>query len=208
MSSAPVPSQGAKAELRARLLIARRAISASDRAEARRAVAGHLEPVLAGARCVAGYLPLASEPMPPDLLDRLADGGVRVLVPVVTGAAPLDWCRHPGPVRTAALGITEPIGPRLGPAAIATADVILVPALAVDPLGHRLGRGGGHYDRTLEVLAQLTGPALPARIAVIYDGEFLASVPAGSLDQPMSAAVMPRAGVRRLPTGPGTYGEL
>ncbi len=89
-----------------------------------------------------------------------------MLVPVVTGAAPLDWCEYvtrqpPQPTRRGALGIDEPTGPRLGPAAIADADVVLVPALAVDRRGHRLGRGGGHYDRTLALLSELRAEPLP-----------------------------------------------
>src|SRR5439155_17399887 len=108
--------------------------------------------LLAGAAVVCGYLPLATEPLTTALLDRLVAAGTTVLVPVVTADAPLDWCRYPGPTTTSPFGIQEPTGTRLGPAKIRSADAVLLPALAVDATGARLGRGGGHYDRTLALL--------------------------------------------------------
>jgi len=105
---------------------------------------------------------------------------------------------HQGPTRRGALGIDEPTGPRLGPAAIADADAILVPALAVDRGGHRLGRGGGHYDRTLALLSRLRADPLPPRIALIYDDELLGAVPFDELDQPVTAIVTPGSGLSQL----------
>ena len=210
------PIEVAKTRLRTTLLAARRAQPESARRAAREAVSTHLRRATSGMTCIAAYLPLPTEPLDGRVLDVLAGGG-RVLVPVVTGAAPLEWCEyvagHPestpssgspgssGPAgfRRGALGIDEPTGPRLGPSAVAEADAILVPALAVDLLGHRLGRGGGHYDRTLALLARLRGTEpLPTRIAVIYDHELLDAVPFDELDQPVTAVVTPGSGLRVL----------
>ena len=189
------PVDDAKSRLRAELISHRRNRSAADLLVARAAVTGHLLDSLAGLTCIAGYLPLRTEPLDQLALTQLA-GTARVLVPAVTGAAPLDWSEYPGPVRRAALGINEPAGPRLGADASASADAILVPALAVDRHGHRLGRGGGHYDRTLALLSTLRGTAeLPARIAVVFDDELLEEVPAGPLDQPVSAVLTPSGGL-------------
>jgi 5-formyltetrahydrofolate cyclo-ligase len=119
-----------------------------------------------------------------------------VLVPVVTGASPLDWCAHPGATQRGAFGIDEPSGPRLGRAAVAEIEVMLVPALAVDREGHRLGRGGGHYDRTLALRTQLRGAERAGLlIAVLYDEEYLDAVPVDIFDQQISAIVTPMRGV-------------
>ena len=164
-----------------------------------RANAAHLLAALDRPSTVAGYLPLPTEPLDRQVLDDLA-ATHRVLVPVVTGDAPLDWCEYPGPTRAGAFGIEEPTGPRLGQAAVADTDVMLLPALAVDRRGHRLGRGGGHYDRTLALRTRLRGPAAAGvLVAVLFDEEFLDAVPVDSFDQPVSAVVTPMRGV--LPVG-------
>ena len=107
--------------------------------------------------------------------------------------------RQPPGTKRGALGIDEPTGPRLGPSAIADADAILVPALAVDRGGHRLGRGGGHYDRTLALLARLRGTDdLPTRIALIYDDEVLEAVPFDKFDQFVTAVITPGSGLSLL----------
>jgi 5-formyltetrahydrofolate cyclo-ligase len=72
---------------------------------------------------------------------------------------------------------------------------VLVPALAVDRGGHRLGRGGGHYDRTLALLSRLRAERLPPRIALVYDEELLDAVPVDQLDQLVTAVITPSSGV-------------
>ena len=96
-----------------------------------------------------------TEPGSPELLDSLVRNGCQVLLPVVTPQGPLDWAAYTGvrSLRAGPWGLREPIGPLLGAEAIATAALVLVPALAVDWQGIRLGRGGGHYDRTLPLAA-------------------------------------------------------
>ena len=189
-----------KESLRRQLLAGRRARSRPDRASARTAIAAHLWPHLLRCGVVCAYLPLATEPLAPSLLDRLTAAGVRVLVPMVAADAPLDWTDHPAPTTSGPFGIAEPAGPRLGPDAVTTADVVLVPALAVDREGHRLGRGGGHYDRSLALLAP-AGPGAAGTkrnelIAVLFDGELLPSVPFDTHDIAVEAVVTPAAGLR------------
>ena len=184
----------AKGRMREALVAARRARSAEDRRAAAVANGRHLLDALRGHAVVAAYLPLPSEPLAADLLDALAGRGARVLLPVVRGPEPLDWVDHPSPTRPAALGIAEPTGPRLGPAAIRAVTAVLVPALAVDRAGHRLGRGGGHYDRTLALMGDG-----PDRIAVLFDGELVDDVPTDLFDERVTAAVVPSAGLVALP---------
>lgn len=192
----------AKNDLRAVLLTARRQRSDGDRLVAARANAQHLLALLSGARIVCGYLPIDSEPLRAGLLDGLVATGCTVLVPVAAADAPLDWCTYPSPTARGASGIAEPTGPRLGPEAVNTAGAILLPALAVDRNGSRLGRGGGHYDRTLALLgargssgAELCGPEL---VAVLFDGELLGTVPSGRYDRAVTSAVQPRSGIQRF----------
>jgi 5-formyltetrahydrofolate cyclo-ligase len=147
---------------------------------------------------VAGYLPLPTEPLDPALLPRLAQH-IRVLIPVVTGPAPLDWCEFTELTRPGQLGIEEPDGPRLGPDSIGDADVVIVPALAAAADGYRLGRGGGHYDRTLALRARLRGDRPDELIALVYDEEFGPAVPHDDLDRPVTAVITPGRGLIRLP---------
>ncbi|TDB95060.1 5-formyltetrahydrofolate cyclo-ligase, partial [Micromonospora fluostatini] len=91
----------------------------------------------------------------------------------------------------------EPAGPRLGVTAIAGADLVVVPALAVDRRGLRLGRGGGSYDRALARV-----PATVPTVALLHDGELVGSLPAQPHDRPVRAVVTPASGVIELSPGP------
>ncbi|MGH3900113.1 MAG: 5-formyltetrahydrofolate cyclo-ligase [Pseudonocardiaceae bacterium] len=149
---------------------------------------------------VCAYWPVGAEPGSPVLLDGLARRGCQVLLPVVSTSAgppgPLDWAQYTGPesLRAGVLGLREPAGPRLGRTAIATAVLVLVPALAVDLYGARLGRGGGYYDRTLPLAA----PGTPL-VAIVRDDEVFASLPVQPHDVPVTAALTPGRGL--LPLG-------
>lgn len=147
-------------------------------------------PELAEARRVCGYVGVGTEPVTGPLLDGLRARGVEVLLPVLTPDHGLDWAGYDGPpgLATGAFGLREPTGARLGGDAAAEADVLLVPSLAVDVRGSRLGRGGGYYDR---MLARLAGERPPLVWAVVYDEEVLKSVPTEPHDVPVRAAVTP-----------------
>lgn len=166
-----------KAALRRHFLARRRALSDAQIAAARQGVR---EAVLRrcrerGWRCVAAYEPLRTEPGSTALLDGLAAAGVEVIVPVLLPDRDLDWSRWRD----------TPGGP-LGTAAIARADAVLVPALAVAHDGTRLGRGGGSYDRVL--------PRVPAGVpvaALLHAGELVASLPWQPWDVRVGAVVLP-----------------
>ncbi|MGP4002750.1 5-formyltetrahydrofolate cyclo-ligase [Streptomyces sp. 8N706] len=192
-----------KAELRRGLLAVRAGFTADDVSRtgavlARRA----LElPELAGAGTVGAYVSVGREPGTRALLEALRTRGVRVLLPALLADNDLDWGVYEGEERllAAARGLLEPAGERLGPDAITEADAVLLPGLAVNGQGMRLGRGGGSYDRVLSRLAR--SGADPALVVLLYDGELLEDVPAEGHDRPVHAAVTP-SGVRRF--GPGT----
>ncbi|MFI9649009.1 5-formyltetrahydrofolate cyclo-ligase [Streptomyces sp. NPDC052040] len=189
--------------LRRGLLAARAGLTAHDVAAAAAALARRaLElPELAGADTVAAYVSVGTEPGTPPLLDALRARGVRVLLPVLLPDNDLDWGVYTGPeglVRVrhgSRMALLEPAGARLGPEAVRAADAVLLPGLAVDARGMRLGRGGGSYDRVLARLERAgTDPAL---VVLLYDAEVLGHVPDEEHDRPVHAVVTP-AGVRRF----------
>ncbi|MBF6466655.1 5-formyltetrahydrofolate cyclo-ligase [Nocardia beijingensis] len=144
---------------------------------------------------VCAYVPVAGEPGSPAMLDALRAGGARVLLPVTGPPGPLSWAEYTGAngLRRARYGLLEPTGAVLPPNAVARAELILVPALAVDLRGVRLGRGAGYYDRTLSA-------ARPdARlVAVVRDDELVDRLPEEPHDLRMGWALTPRGGLRRL----------
>jgi 5-formyltetrahydrofolate cyclo-ligase len=185
-----------KIALRDRLVTARGRRPLVEVAESARALAEHLlaAPEVQRAATVATYVSVSTEPGTGPLLDRLTALGHRVLVPVVLPDLDLDWAVYDGPdgLARARRGLLEPRGPRLGREAVATADVVLTPGLAVDRTGMRLGQGGGCYDRAL---ARVPGGTFTCTL--LYDDELVDEVPAAAHDRPVTAAVTP-SGLTRL----------
>jgi 5-formyltetrahydrofolate cyclo-ligase len=187
----------AKAVLRQQLLASRRELTAEARAEAGRelrdSVLGLPELQMAGT--VAAYLSVGSEPDTRGLVFALWKRGTYVLLPVLQADGDLDWASYEGPDALAAgpRGLLEPTEPRRGATAITSADLVLVPALAVDRAGRRLGRGGGSYDRALARVG-----AAVQTVALLYQGEFLAELPAGPHDQPVRSVAVAGEGITRL----------
>ncbi|MFJ6985051.1 MULTISPECIES: 5-formyltetrahydrofolate cyclo-ligase [unclassified Streptomyces] len=158
-------------------------------------------PELTRARTVAAYVSVGSEPGTLALLDALHARGVRVLLPALLPDDDLDWGAYAGEGSLARvqhgkrMALFEPVGERLGPDAVTEADVVLLPGLAVDARGMRLGRGGGSYDRVLARLARAgTDPSL---VVLLYDAEVVEEIPAEPHDRPVRAVVTP-SGVRRF----------
>jgi len=143
----------AKLALRDQLLAARRHLPLRILGERARALADHVmhAPEVQKAATVAAYVSVSSEPGTGPLLDRLRESGKRVILPLLQADNDLDWAAYEGAqgLHTARRGLLEPAGRPLGHDALATADVVLVPGLAVGRDGTRLGRGGGSYDRAL-----------------------------------------------------------
>ncbi|MFE6665789.1 5-formyltetrahydrofolate cyclo-ligase [Streptomyces sp. NPDC057697] len=187
-----------KALLRRELLTARRLLTREDVENAAVVLsrAALALPELSEARTVAAYVSVGSEPGTRVLLDALRARGVRVLLPVLLADNDLDWAPYEGAGRLvrAGRGLLEPDGGRLGPEAVLEADAVLLPGLAADGRGMRLGRGGGSYDRVLARLA--AAGAHPALVVLLYDDEVVARVPEEPHDHPVDVVVTP-ASVRR-----------
>jgi 5-formyltetrahydrofolate cyclo-ligase len=189
-----------KASLRARLLAARARLSAEQRAEAARAIRDTLlsRPEVQMAGTIAAYYSVGAEPDTRGLVYALWKRGSYVVLPVLRADGDLDWASYEGPdsLVPGPRGLREPGEPPRGVGAVARADVVLVPALAVDQAGNRLGRGGGSYDRALARV----GPLIPL-IALIYDDELVDHVPAEPHDVPVRAAVSPANGITVVGAG-------
>lgn len=195
----PDPASGAaKLALRDQLLTARHRIPPADLGTAAVALTGHLLalPEVRRAATVAAYVSIGSEPGTGLLLEALRDAGKRVILPVLLPDLDLDWAVDQGTVVPAGRGLLEPPGPRLGVDAVATADVVLVPGLAVSADGLRLGRGGGCYDRALARV-----PVGTFTCVLLHDGEVGVDVPAEAHDRRVLAAVTPQ-GVTRFRGAP------
>lgn len=195
MSSA----RDAKAQLRAQVLLARRAMTAEERRAAENALARRSQELatLADAITVASYVSVGSEPGTRPLLDALRASGKRVLLPVLLPDNDLDWAEYLGATGLAPAdrGLVEPTSARLGTDAVTQAQVVMIPGLAVDHQGVRLGRGGGSYDRVLSRL-RMAG-ANPLLVVVLYAGEVVESVPREPHDHLVDAAITPD-GVHRI----------
>jgi len=168
-------------------LARRRAIPAEDRLAADQALAAGVKALVKGLGTIAGYAPMRGEPGGEPLLAALRDSGSAVLLPVLRADLDLAWARWtgeltpPGPA-----GVREPVGALLEPLAIAEADLVLVPAVAVDRHGVRLGRGGGSYDRALTRVR----PGVPI-VAVIDDADLVDHLPADAHDVHVTDVLTP-----------------
>ncbi|MFE6619483.1 5-formyltetrahydrofolate cyclo-ligase [Streptomyces sp. NPDC008086] len=203
MSHTGRPDDPDKRALRREILSVRGRLTADDVRVSAGALAGRaLElPELAHARVVAAYVSVGSEPGTLALLDALRARGVSVLLPALLPDNDLDWGGYFGEGSLARvqhggkMALFEPSGERLGPDAVTGADVVLLPGLAVDARGMRLGRGGGSYDRVLARLER--AGARPSLVVLLYDSEVVERVPEEPHDRPVHAVVTP-SGVRRF----------
>ena len=185
----------AKADLRRELRERRARRGQADLDAVAYALAEHAATLPGG--CVAGFIGVRAEPPTLVLLDALASRGVRVLLPRLRDDMDLDWAVYEGAdaLRAAQLGLMEPAGPGLDREAVAEAELVLAPALAVDRGGRRIGQGGGSYDRALP---RAEAPV----IAIVFDDEVLDAVPAEPHDRLVDGVLTPGGGLVRF-TAPG-----
>jgi 5-formyltetrahydrofolate cyclo-ligase len=190
---------GTKAQHRAALLAARRAVPAATRAAEALALTDHLGKIVGPGDIVCAYLPVGAEPGSAQMVDRLRELCARVLLPVTRSGADgealaLLWGVYvPGALVAARFGLLEPAEPWLPSSAVAEADMVLVPALAVDRNGVRLGRGGGFYDRSLALCRP--GARL---VAVVRDDEVVDELPSEAHDVRMTHVLTPKHGLFAL----------
>ena len=192
-----------KAELRKQLLAARLEVADDVHAVEAQLLRDHLALAVSSGSTVCAYVPVGSEPGSLAMLDALLSRARRVLLPVarIDGddvPLPLLWGEYrPDGLVRGRWGLLEPPEPWLPESALGEAGVVLVPALAVDRRGVRLGRGRGFYDRSLagrDPHAQL--------VAVVRDQEFVGELPSELHDVRMTHVLTPHGGLTSvIPTG-------
>lgn len=184
-----------KVELRVAVLNSRRALTPEDRAAAAEAIASHVlaQPIIARAVRIAAYVSMAGEPGTGPMIAGLMDRGIEVIVPISLADGELDWVVFSTDAEqvTSSIGIAEPTGERLGADALEAVDLVILPALAVDHAGHRLGRGAGYYDRALAGSTAL-------RCALLFAGEIAESLTYEPHDVAVDMVITP-TGVFRVP---------
>jgi 5-formyltetrahydrofolate cyclo-ligase len=170
---------GLKIELRKVALARRDALGADVRAAAAQAIAARPfpMPVPQGA-IVSGFMPLKSEINPLPLMRTLADAGAKLALPVVAGKGkPLTMRAFTfGDVLASGVwGIREPKpeAPEVFP------DILLVPLLAFDRGGHRIGYGAGYYDMTITALRARKSVAA---VGIAFAAQEIAQVPSTPRD--------------------------
>jgi 5-formyltetrahydrofolate cyclo-ligase len=163
-----------KSIIRKDALLRRDALPAAERAKAAEAIAARAFPLaIEPGQIVSGFSPLKTEINPIPLMRKLADSGAQLALPVVAGKGkPLimrAW-RFGEPLASGVWGIREP----KADAAEVAPDILLVPLLAFDRDGHRIGYGAGYYDMTI---GKLRGIKPVIAVGIAFAAQEIASVP-------------------------------
>ena len=177
-----------KLAMRSRLLAARAALPEAVRTASAAAITARLLdlPEVAKASVVAAYVGVGTELPTLPLVSALAARGVTVLLPVLLDDDGLAWGAYEGTLVEGRRGLLEPSA---RDASLTSADVVVVPGVAYDLSGRRLGRGGGSYDRAL---ATVTAPA----VGLALDEEVVDEVPVEPHDRRVDVVVTPTRVVR------------
>jgi 5-formyltetrahydrofolate cyclo-ligase len=189
LNSKPHTIDDAKKQLRAALQARRDALSIGERQAAAEEIAARTFPLpVVQGTIVSGFMPLKSEINPLPLLEKLAGAGASLALPVVAGRGkPLimrAW-RWGEPLKAGVWGIREPKpeAPEVEP------DILLVPLLAFDRRGKRIGYGAGYYDMTI---ARLRARKSITAIGIAFAAQEVAAVPANAFDAPLDLVLTER----------------
>src|SRR5690242_18499246 len=187
--SKPDLIESRKAELRREAIARRDALPAAERAAAAAAIAARPLPVaVPPGAVVSGFSPLKSEINPVPLMRVFADAGARLALPVVAGRGkPLvmrSW-NFGEPLVAGVWGIREP--PASAPEVFP--DILIVPMLAFDRTGHRIGYGAGYYDMTI---ARLRGMKPVIALGIAYAAQEIAQIPTTPRDAALDLVLTER----------------
>lgn len=179
-----------KARLRAQVRAARRQLKAQAQTDASFAVLAHAltAELFFSGQHVAAYMAIGSELSLKPLLAVLLARGVFVYLPkVLTQKGEMQFLRYHGEahLESGKFGILAPVSKSDDAVAASELDVILLPLLAFDAQGYRLGQGGGYYDRYLHALVS----AKPLRVGVAFHFQAVKQLPTESFDQQLHAAI-------------------
>ncbi|WP_394552763.1 5-formyltetrahydrofolate cyclo-ligase [Agromyces sp. MMS24-JH15] len=175
--------------LRAELRERRQVMSDLERGHATEGFTARLQELVGttGAESLSCYLSLPTEPNTRPFVNWAEARGIRVLFPITREDGLLDWTVGEEQTESVGMhGVPHAHGELLGPMAINDVDLILVPAAAIDRTGMRLGWGRGYFDKTLGSMGKC-----PPVYAVVFDAEFVESVPRERHDQAVNGVVTP-----------------
>jgi 5-formyltetrahydrofolate cyclo-ligase len=125
------------------------------------------------------YLSFGSEPATDSFIELAKSQGIEIACPRIEIDGQMVMAVLDSETERSELGFKEPTGAVIDPKDL---DLVIVPALAIDYQGQRLGRGAGYFDRYLE---QYKGPT----VGLIYEAEFLSKVPTLVHDKPVSQVI-------------------
>ena len=183
-----------KAALRADARERRRNMTLDTQVSSAQGIRTQLQALVAelGAKRLGCYLSTVDEPPTRAFIEWALEQDIEVLLPISRDDGLLDWAHFSaGDEGVDSLGMPIPLGDVLGPVAIDTVDVLLIPASLVDRDGMRMGWGRGYFDRTLGSMGHR-----PPIFAVVYDHEVVDSVPREAHDQPVDGVVTPSGIIR------------
>ena len=170
----PASIESLKSQIRREAVARRDALPPAERAAAAAAIAARALPVaVAPGAIVSGFSPLKSEINPVPLMRKFAEAGAQLALPVVAGKGkPLTmraWA-FGEPLKAGVWGIREP----KPEAAEVEPDILIVPLLAFDRSGHRIGYGAGYYDLTI---AALRAKKPIVAVGIAFAAQEIAEVP-------------------------------
>ena len=176
-----------KDELRRQMREMKRQFTPQQLEELSLPIVARLKERIKDAQTVVAYYPLPDEVDIRPLLDDLVAMGKTVLLPKVTGDTTMELRRYTGQqdLREGAFHIMEPVGEE---SHVDCRCVILVPGIAFDAAGHRLGRGRGYYDRFLSSLFTFHF-SLFTSIGVCFDFQKVPEVPTDEYDIPVDEVI-------------------
>jgi 5-formyltetrahydrofolate cyclo-ligase len=178
-----------KAALRQQALARRDALPGAERAQAAESIAARAFPLaVAPGAIVAGFMPMKSEINPLPLMRKIAAAGARLALPVVAGKGQPLIMRAWGfgePLASGVWGIREP--PPAAP--VVAPDILIVPLLAFDRAGQRIGYGAGYYDMTI---AALRAEKEVLAVGLAFAAQEIAAVPATERDAPLDLVLTER----------------
>lgn len=196
----PLDSAGLRAEIRAEMRTRRAEVSDDDQAAASMAVLTRLArtEIVRKARTVAGYRAVRGEVDIGASLAFLGEHGATITTPRLMGEH-LEFVvtDESTPVTAGPFGIEEPTEGEIVP--VHGHDVFLVPLVAFDRVGHRLGHGGGYYDRALASISGLALADRPALIGIAHAFQQVAEIPPEPWDVPLDAIVTEDAVIEVTP---------
>ncbi len=177
-----------KQVLRSRLSDIRAKRTVAELALAAESISNHDWKNILPGQNIGCYASLPTEPPTGLLRKELLSLGCAVYLPIITESNELLWGKDCEPFSTNRFGITEPENGELSTGQI---SCVIIPALAVDKFGNRLGRGAGYFDKALSTVASFAEGG-PLRIAVVFDDEVLPEIPCEPHDQKIDLIVTPQ----------------